>query len=153
MSNEKHEDRQPSRHQEAVSKLRTIINDLVAGQSGSYPLDAWYYLEVIERSYEFLDPVFLQAMNDIGQLGVTRYAERSFHAKRTQGDRRRDARLTSCVIADHARAHFEEYLSLHAHDHFGTEIHQLAAAAFNAMMEAFLAGLTTAPRAPKPAGL
>ncbi len=93
-------------------------------------------------AYEFLDPAFLRTMDDIGRYGFEKYGSASFHAKQQRQDHARDGRLTSQVIADHAREHFNMYLNHQAHDHFNTDLHQLAAVAFNAMMEAWLAGLT-----------
>jgi hypothetical protein len=51
------------------------------------------------------------------------------------------ARTTTKAIAAHAREHFAQYQSHIPHDHFGTDKHQLAAVAFNAMMEFYFAGL------------
>jgi len=45
------------------------------------------------------------------------------------------------VIANHSWNHFAEYLAGLPHDHFHTRKHQLAAVAFNAMMEFYFAGL------------
>jgi hypothetical protein len=96
--------------------------------------------------YEFLSPAFLSAMNDIGRYGNEKYKDQSFHARRKQGDCSRGGlkRNKPQVIADHAREHFNQYLSYEAHDHFGTDKHQLAAVAFNAMMEFYYAGLEDA---------
>jgi hypothetical protein len=99
---------------------------------------------------EFLSPEFLRAMNDIGRYGFEKYAERSFQARRMSGEPLvRDGRTTSQTIADHAREHFSQYLSHEVHDHFNDDIHQLAAAAFNPMMEAVFAGLDKDDRCAK----
>lgn len=90
-------------------------------------------------SYPFLDPAFLFAMNDIGRLGFERYGEASFHAQRLRGSRERDHRLSTSTIQQHANNHFTEYALQIKHEHFNTAIHQLAAVAFNAMMEAYFA--------------
>ncbi|MDR3392458.1 MAG: hypothetical protein P4L77_12075 [Sulfuriferula sp.] len=94
-------------------------------------------------SVEYLIPEFLAAMNDIGRYGFEKYGPLSFQSRRLKGDASRGdlKRTTSQVIADHAREHFSMYLSHEAHDHFGTDTHQLAAVAFNAMMEFYFAGL------------
>jgi len=96
------------------------------------------------QQFEFLDSEFLTAMNDIGRYGFEKYGPVSFQSRRLNGDRSRGSlkRATSQVIADHAQEHFSQYLSHIAHDKFGDDIHQLAAVAFNAMMEAYFAGLT-----------
>ncbi len=98
------------------------------------------------KEFEFLLPVFLEAMNDIGKYGYEKYKEQSFQHRRLEGDTSRGdmKRTQSQVIADHAKEHFSMYLSYIPHDHFKTDIHQLAAVAFNAMMEAYFAGLATA---------
>jgi len=90
---------------------------------------------------QFLIPEFLEAMNDIGEYGFRKYGQNSFQARRSHGDTSRDSRTTSQAIADHARMHFDEYLNYEVHDFFQDDIHQLAAVAFNAMMEAHFAGL------------
>jgi hypothetical protein len=76
-------------------------------------------------------------MNDIGRYGHEKYGSlprvRSEHAK--------PERVTTEEIADHALNHFLAYLSGEPHDHFKTRKHQLAAVAFNAMMEFQFAGL------------
>lgn len=93
--------------------------------------------------YEFLSPAFLEAMNDIGRYGNEKYKDQSLHARRLNGDTSRGGmdRNSAHVIAEHAITHFGQYLNHEAHDHFGTEKHQLAAVAFNAMMEFYYAGL------------
>jgi hypothetical protein len=93
--------------------------------------------------YEFLSPQFLEAMNDIGRYGFEKYGVDSFQARRAVGDNSRGemARATTMAIAAHAREHFAQYQSHIPHDHFGTDKHQLAAVAFNAMMEFYFAGL------------
>lgn len=93
--------------------------------------------------YNFLNPKFLEAMNEIGDYGHKKYGKDSFHHRATLGDRSR-GELNRCdpeVIADHALEHFEAYLDGEMHDHFYSRRHQLAAVAFNAMMEFYFAGL------------
>lgn len=86
---------------------------------------------------EFLDPEFLIAMSEIGKYGHEKYGEQSFQHRRKQGDMSRGSmeRTQAVTIANHAEDHFTMYLNGIKHDHFGTDIHQLAAVAFNAMME------------------
>ena len=93
--------------------------------------------------FEFLNQKFLQAMNDIGRYGNEKYGENSFSARARVGDFSRGCleRCTTSEIGRHAKEHFEQYEAGLLHDHFGTRRHQLAAAAFNAMMEFCYAGL------------
>lgn len=107
--------------------------------------------EIIEKKhglaekplYEFLSAPFLAAMNDIGRYGNEKYKEQSFHARSLVGDRSRGGmeRNQTAEIGRHAKEHFEQYRVGILHDRFGTRKHQLAAAAFNAMMEFYYAGL------------
>lgn len=96
--------------------------------------------------YEFLRVRFLEAMNDIGRYGEEKYGEQSFGARGKRGDYSRGTgsvaeRTTSEAIAEHAAEHFRMHLRGEKHDKFGTRRHQLAAVAFNAMMEFYFAGL------------
>jgi hypothetical protein len=96
--------------------------------------------------YPFLSQKFLEAMNEIGEYGHQKYGEQSFHARALKGDKSRGegaigGRTSSEAIANHAHEHFGEYLIGERHDHFDTRRHQLAAVAFNAMMEFYFAGL------------
>lgn len=92
---------------------------------------------------EFLDDAFLEAMNDIGRYGNDKYGADSFHVRAQTGDRSRGTltRATSAAICQHSKDHVDMYLRKEAHDHFDTLKHQLAAVAFNAMMEFYFAGL------------
>jgi len=94
-----------------------------------------------KRVYEHLLPSFLKAMDDIGRYGFEKYKEKSFQHKSLTGDRERDARVEPQSLADHSREHFSMYLNHVEHDYFHDDLHQLAAAAFNCMMEAYYAGL------------
>lgn len=91
----------------------------------------------------FLNEKFLQAMNEIGEYGHQKYGENSFHARAEKGDKSRGVlgRCESEAIWGHACDHFAEYMDGVKHDHFVTRRHQLAAVAFNAMMEFYFAGL------------
>lgn len=93
---------------------------------------------------EFLDDAFLEAMNDIGKYGHEKYGANSFHHRARTGDRSRGKileRTSSAAIGQHAKDHVDMYLRKEIHDHFGTLKHQLAAVAFNSMMEFYFAGL------------
>jgi hypothetical protein len=51
-----------------------------------------------DARYEFLDPAFLEAMNDIGRYGYQKYGEQSFQYRRSQGDTSRgDAAIFTVV--------------------------------------------------------
>jgi hypothetical protein len=97
-------------------------------------------------TYEFLRSKFLEAMNDIGRYGNEKYGEESFANRALLGDKSRGnagllSRTSSEAIAEHAAEHFRMHLRGELHDHFKTRRHQLAAVAFNAMMEFYFAGL------------
>lgn len=96
-----------------------------------------------EARFNHLIPEFLQAMDDIGRYGAEKYGVDSFQHRRIEGDRSRGplARTKPESIAQHAASHFLMHLEGSLHDHFGTRRHQLAAVAFNAMMEFYFAGL------------
>lgn len=109
-------------------------------------------LAEMAKPLDFLLPEFLQAMNDIGRYGLEKYGEDSFQARRIKGDTSRKLkRCSSQEIADHAIEHFSMYLNHDPHDHFGTDAHQLAAVAFNAMMEFYFAGLAARAESAKEA--
>lgn len=93
--------------------------------------------------YPFLSEKFLAAMNDIGAYGHAKYGEESFDHRRKLGDTSRGTleRTKPEAIAAHAEEHFKAYLRGELHDHFQNRGHQLAAVAFNAMMEFYFAGL------------
>ena len=98
--------------------------------------------------HEFLSPQFLEAMNDIGRYGFEKYGEQSFQERRLNGDRSRGSlnRCSTSKIGEHIREHYRLYMAQVPHDHFGTRRHQLAAVAFNAMMEFYFAGERKQPR-------
>lgn len=88
--------------------------------------------------YEFLDQRFLTLMNDIGRLGYEKMGADSFEANRGgygTKTRRRIPRHRKEEILRHAREHLAAYESGIPHDHFGALDYQLAAAAFNMMLE------------------
>lgn len=86
---------------------------------------------------QYLFQPFLELMNQIGQYGHEKYGPLSFHARALQGDFSRGdhPRTEAAEILRHAKEHAEMYLRGELHDHFATREHQLAAVAFNAMME------------------
>lgn len=96
-----------------------------------------------DKGFNHLVPEFLKAMDDIGRYGAEKYGVESFQHRRSIGDRSRGslARTEPEAIAEHAAAHFRMHLQALPHDHFHTRRHQLAASAFNAMMEFYFAGL------------
>ena len=88
------------------------------------------------KQYEFLNSDFLELMNDIGRYGEEKYGAESFHARAQSGDRSRSLKRTQTEeIMHHVREHTVAYEAEILHDHFGTRKHQLAAAAFNCLME------------------
>jgi hypothetical protein len=85
---------------------------------------------------EFLFQPFIELMNDIGRYGHDKYKENSFQSQAARGEVKRVApRQLSEEIGQHAAEHFQMYLRGELHDKFNTRGHQLAAVAFNAMME------------------
>lgn len=88
-----------------------------------------------EKKYKTLDEDFLQTMDEIGLYGLEKYGDKSLAARFGRGDFSRCERTAAGEIAKHSADHFSEYLAGVSHDKFGTKEHQLAAAAFNAMME------------------
>lgn len=86
---------------------------------------------------------FIEAMEDIGRYGHEKYGENSFEARTVRGENQRGTleRVSSEGIAEHSAEHFRMHIRGELHDHFGTRRHQLAAVAFNAMMEFYFAGL------------
>jgi hypothetical protein len=95
------------------------------------------------QNYPFLSEKFLAAMNDIGAYGHAKYGEESFDHRRKNGDTSRGTleRTRPKAIAAHAKKHFDMHLRGELHDHFQTRRHQLAAVAFNSMMEFYFSGL------------
>jgi hypothetical protein len=88
---------------------------------------------IITTPFPFLDSDFLTLMNDIGRLGHEKFKDDAFEA---HGDRvRRILRHQKREVLTHAREHIWLYDKGVRHDHFGDLKHQLAAAAFNCLME------------------
>jgi hypothetical protein len=94
-------------------------------------------IRVVETPLTNLDAAFLKAMDAVGQYGLDKYGEKSIQHRLNRGDRSRieGERYTREAMAQHASEHFQMYLRGELHDHFGTVEMQLAAVAFNAMME------------------
>lgn len=99
------------------------------------------FKEEFEQQFPHLDFEFIRAMDEIGDLGKQKYQDDSVIAKVKRGDVSRTPRTTSLANMKHARDHFKEYVNGIKHDVFLTRIHQLAASAFNAMMESMLSEL------------
>lgn len=96
-----------------------------------------------QPSFEFLNVKFVETMQEIGRYGFEKYGEDSFESRQKRGDRSRgeSPRYRPYNIAEHAGDHFDMYLRNILHDKFNTRRHQLAAVAFNAMLEFHFAGL------------
>lgn len=83
-----------------------------------------------------LDMDFIKIMNALGEYGSQKHGDQSFQARRIRGDSREGYdRMKTSELARHAREHFDAYMRGEVHDHFGDLDFQLAAVAFNAMME------------------
>lgn len=99
----------------------------------------------MENIYPHLNAKFLEAMNEIGLYGLEKYGEESFDYRTRRGDKSRGnlatSRTSQTSLRNHAAIHFRDYCADLNHDYFGTKRHQLAAVAFNAMMEFYFAGL------------
>lgn len=92
--------------------------------------------------YKHLIDDFLKAMDEIGEYGENKYTSDSFQIRRIANDRKRfTERVEQHELRRHAGQHFIDYTRGMVHDHFGTLRHQLAAVAFNAMMEYYFARL------------
>lgn len=101
----------------------------------------------LDGNYETLIAEFLEAMNDIGRYGTEKYGAKSFEAQIASGkepERILD-RTSRSEILHHAKDHLTAYKYEFPHDHFQTLKHQLAAAAFNCMMEFYYANLVNEP--------
>ena len=97
----------------------------------------------LDPTYETLVKGFLEAMNDIGLYGKKKYPDTCFEKQVAEGQpaERKIDRVSQCQLHHHARQHIYAYGYKIPHDHFGTRKHQLAAAAFNLMMEYYYAQL------------
>jgi len=87
--------------------------------------------------YKHLSEGFLKAMDEIGEYGFLKHRVNSFQHKASIGDFTRSIhRHSTAEIMSHARMHTLDYEAGNVHDHFNDLLHQLAATAFNAMVEA-----------------
>jgi hypothetical protein len=82
------------------------------------------------KQYEFLNPDFLEAMNDIGRLGHEVYGANAIEAR--NGTSRIPRHQENML---HAYRHITAYEDGVKHDHFGDLAHQLAAVAYNCLIE------------------
>lgn len=91
---------------------------------------------------KYVIPEFIKAMEEIGAYGHDKYGEKSVQHRIAMGDRSRieGERYTPEAMSFHASDHFQMHLRGELHDHFATRRHQLAAVAFNAMMEFMFCG-------------
>lgn len=93
-------------------------------------------------TYDMLIPAFLEAMQELGEYGYSKHGVNSFQHQQKIGDHTRPGdRLSTEKLAHHSRDHFLAYQVGEKHDHFKTFKHQLAAVAYNAMMEFYFADL------------
>lgn len=88
------------------------------------------------RTYEFLMEEFLSAMNDIGRYGRLKHGCLAVNVNAFIAPKRYD-RTSSEAFKRHAAEHFRQALKGVRHDAFDTVLHQLAAVAYNAMLEAY----------------
>jgi hypothetical protein len=75
---------------------------------------------------------FLDLMQEIGELGLKKFPNTNFEKMLREG-KPLDLEGRNCI--GHIEAHLWSYQHAYHHDHFHTMEHQLAAAAFNLMME------------------
>lgn len=88
------------------------------------------------NEYVTLVPSFLKLMNEIGLYGREKYGDQSFDVKAKNGTLTRSMeRVQPEEIAKHCANHVYDGAFKKPHDHFGDSTYNLAAAAFNAMME------------------
>lgn len=97
--------------------------------------------ELKKPRHQYLVASFIKTMDEIGAYGARKYASTDFLERAKDGDFQRSGRTQPLELANHATNHFHQYLGENLHDHFGTLKHQLAAVAFNAMMEYHFARL------------
>lgn len=93
------------------------------------------FKEKFAEKFPHIDMSFVELMNDIGQHGVEKYKDESIVNKIKSGSTSRTPRTRPRTIGQHASDHFLAYVNNIPHDYFHTKKHQLAASAFNVMME------------------
>lgn len=98
------------------------------------PAEETFRLE-FEKRFPTLSFNFISKMNEIGNYGVEKYKNEAIASRIKAGDYSRGERTKRTEIVKHVGVHLVEYVDGVRHDHFGTPEHQLAAAAFNVMME------------------
>lgn len=94
-------------------------------------------LPSLDENYQFLVREFLEAMNEIGSYGEKKHAENSFIAQLKTGTLDvKNLSSRNCIqsFIYHMYGHINAWESREPHNHFRTQKHQLAAAAFNLMM-------------------
>lgn len=82
----------------------------------------------VDYRYDILDSDFLHCMAQIGAYGAEKYGDYAYQKSRLSGEK---------GPLNHIYMHLHQYKLGIPHDHFKTRKHQLAAVAFNAMMEFF----------------
>jgi hypothetical protein len=130
-----------------ITGIAGSYNTQEFNQQSKVQFPEWGVRITSEPTYRTLSAAFLKAMDDIGIYGEEKYGDQSIVAKFKRGDLSRSDRTKAREIGNHVNNHFQEYLDGVLHDKFKTRKHQLAAAAFNAMMEFQLAGLEKEPNA------
>lgn len=80
----------------------------------------------VNYRYDFLDTDFLHFMAEIAHYGAEKYGDLNWQKSRLAGDK---------APLNHIYMHLHQYKLKILHDKFETRGHQLAAIAFNAMME------------------
>ena len=91
--------------------------------------------------YHHLNAAFLETMDELGRYGAEKYGP----LPKVRSDHRDPTRVSTEALKIHAEDHFDAYQRNIPHDHFNTRRHQLAAVAFNAMMEFYFAELEHDP--------
>lgn len=85
--------------------------------------------EPVNYRYDALNHDFIKMLAEIAHYATKKYGSAEQYA---------EARLTGEKSPiNHAYEHLRQYQNGEVHDHFGTLEHQLAAVAYNAMMEAY----------------
>lgn len=82
----------------------------------------------VDYRYDLLDSDFLHCIAQIGAYGAAKYGDFNYQKNRLTSDK---------SPMNHVQMHIHQYKLGILHDHFKTRKHQLAAAAFNLMMEFF----------------
>lgn len=127
-----------------------VVNSIALAHGNHYCVGCHKWFSVaadtfraeFERRFPSISYDFIAAMDEIGKLGRDKYADDAIECRIRRGDRSRfSKRIYAREIARHSANHFDEYIDGILHDVYHTRKHQLAAAAFNPMMEFELAAL------------